>query len=63
MTQEELKEANKLSRKINYLKLMYDHKTGVENFVIKEVIESLGDDFYKLVKNKYEELKKKLEEL
>ena len=61
MTEEKLKEANKLSRNINYLKLMYDHKTSVENFVIKEVIECLGDDFYKLVRNKYEELKKKLE--
>ena len=61
MTQEKLKEANKLSQDINHLKLMYDHKTSVENFIIKEVIELLGDDFYKLVRNKYEELKKKLE--
>ena len=63
MTQEELKEANKLSRNISRLKLMCDYKTCVENSVINDVIEILGDDFYKLVRTKYEELKKKLEEL
>ena len=63
MTQEELKEANKLSRNINRLKLTYDHKACVDKFIIKDVIEILGDDFYELVRTKYEELKKKLEEL
>lgn len=63
MTQEELKEANKLSRKINSLKLTYDHKACVDISIINDVIEILGDDFYELVRTKYEELKKKFEEL
>lgn len=63
MTLEELKKANKLRRDINSLKLTYDNKACVDISIINEVIEILGDDFHELVRTKYEELKKKFEEL
>lgn len=56
MTEEQLERANNISRNMDKLRRVVKYKCDVEATVLKDVIELLGDDFYKLVNEKFRQL-------